>query len=61
MTNHNNMQHVGSMTKTLMDRKTIKKQVEGVSHKMLPNGKEGFKTKVISPEDVIPLEKDNKF
>jgi DNA repair ATPase RecN len=46
------------------DRKAANQQLESALHnsnKMLPGGKDGAKTKVISPEDVIPLDKDNLF
>jgi methyl-accepting chemotaxis protein len=62
---HLNMQHTSqSTTKALPEHGAAARQVEGPRHnsnKMLPGGKDGFKTKVVSPEDIIPLEKDNKF
>jgi methyl-accepting chemotaxis protein len=62
---HMNRQHNGqSTTKALTDHAEAAHQVEGArpdSKKTLPGGKDGSKTKVVSPEDIIPLEKDNKF
>jgi methyl-accepting chemotaxis protein len=60
-----NIQHTGQSTaKALTDHGAAAHQVEGPHHnsnKMLPGGKDGLKTKVVSPEDIIPLKKDNKF
>ncbi|HBE78564.1 MAG TPA: hypothetical protein DDW65_12435 [Firmicutes bacterium] len=53
-----------STMKILPDHGATAHQVEnphGNSNKMLPGDKDGRKTKVVSPEDVIPLGKDNKF
>ena len=62
---HINMPYNGQSTaKALPEHRVVTHQVEDACHnsnKMLPGGKGGSKTKVVSPEDVIPLEKDNKF